>query len=121
MADDKDDGSPAAGTALIPFHYIKSNHFRVVRADGAHGGVNPRLQVQMALYNERIPIPQKVIHRVLPNGTLDDAAVETIGRDGFVREVEVEVLMDWPVARSLAKWLTEKADEAERLATKGAG
>jgi len=98
-------------TAQINFHYIKSNNFRVVHADGAHGGVTPRGDIHMALFNERNPIPVRITNKIAENGTLGEEIGRSM-RDGIVREVEVDVILDPEVAKSIANWLLEKADEA---------
>ncbi len=97
----------------ISFHFIKSNQFRVIRVDGGHGGVTPTGQVQIALYSERLPIPQKTVHDVGPDGRLVDKPVEVIARDGVVREVEVEAVMDASTARAVAEFLLKRAEEAD--------
>lgn len=103
----------------LTFHYIKSNGFRVIHVDGVHGGLTPNLKVQMALFSERSPIPQQVVHRVEPGPTegtfklgeeVKEARVE---RKDIVREVEAEVVMDPAVAKSVAEWLSDKAKTAE--------
>jgi hypothetical protein len=104
--------------ARVTFFYIKSNQFRVIRVDGAHGGVTPRLQIQMALYSERLPIPQQAIHE-LKDGKLVEPAVDQIGKEGIVREVEVEGLMDVDTAKSLVAWLTDCIARAEKVMKEG--
>lgn len=101
----------------VRFFYIKSNHFRVVHVDGAHGGLTPSGLIQMALFNDRIPIPQQTLHPV----TVTDAGKklgaelqdERVARDGIVREVEVEALMAISVAKTLHTWLGDKIAEWE--------
>jgi hypothetical protein len=97
----------------LTFHYIKSNFFRVIHADGVWGGVTPRLDVHMALFSERSPIPAKITHAVTPLQKLGEEIQREV-RDGIVREVEAEVIMDVGVARSLVKWLQERIDLIEK-------
>ena len=93
----------------IEAHFIKSNLFRVIHVDGAWGGLTPQMNIQMALYSERTPIPQQVIYEATSTGLVD---VERTGRQGIVREVEADVIISLDVARSLVKWLQEKIDKA---------
>ena len=96
----------------IDFHYIKSNSFRVVHADGVWGGPTPRGYVSMSFYSERTPIPRRITHAVTQEGNLGKLGDE-VGRDtreGLVREVEVEVMLDLELARSLAQWLDDKIE-----------
>lgn len=93
----------------LKFNYIKSNLFRVIHADGVWGGATPQGRIHVSLFNERTPIPQQTVHEITPEGKLGPEIVgERITKDGIVREVEVEAIMDLDVAKSLAKWLNEK-------------
>ena len=113
MADEPKAKDAPAGP-LVPFHFIKSNQFRVIRVDGGHGGVTPHGQIQIAFYSERLPIPQKTVHRLTPEGRVVNPPVEVVSRDGLVREVEVEAIMDITTARSIAEFLSKQAEEAEK-------
>jgi hypothetical protein len=93
---------------FLSIHYIKSNIFRVVHVDGALGGVTPGLKVQMALFSERVPIPRRTVHELSDEGVPEQPPIESEGRDGVVREVEVEAIMDLSTARSLHAWLADK-------------
>lgn len=109
----------ASPPSEVVFHFIKSNHFRVIHVDGAWGGVTPRLQIHFALYNERPPIPQRVEHEIADDGTLaEESRDKRVSRGGLVREVETEVIMDIETAVSLANFLKEKVDEAKALLKK---
>jgi hypothetical protein len=100
----------------VSFHFIKSNSFRVIHVDGAHGGINPNLMIQMALFSERIPIPQRSVQEIRPDGSLgDEIWEERIAREGLIREVEVEAIMDLGTARSIIQWLTEHAQRLEEI------
>ena len=93
----------------INFDYIKSYQFRVIRVDGAHGGITPKGQaIQMALFSERQPIPRKETYR-LKEGRLGEKIKEaTEQREAIIREVEVEALMDLETAKAISKWLEIK-------------
>jgi hypothetical protein len=103
----------------LTFHFIKSSSFRVVHVSGAYGGVTPMGEIHAAVFNERGPIPRQIKYGVTTDGQLGDI-VEIAQREGIIREVEADLVMNIEVARSLAKWLNEKADLAEKLtATSG--
>ena len=103
----------------IRFHYLKSNFFRVIHVDGAHGGITPRGQIQMALFSDRHPIPQQTVQRVTEEGTLgDEIRQERVEREGIVREVEVEAIMTLDTGRTLVKWLEDKVHTLEKLRPK---
>ena len=95
----------------INFDYIKSNQFRVVHADGVHGGVRPSGQgIQIAFFNERQPIPRRETYNF--DGMKLAGIKHSEKRDAIVREVEVEVLLDLDAAISLHKWIEEKIDSS---------
>ena len=98
----------------IEFHYIKSNSFRVVHADGVWGGLTPRGYISMSFFSERNPIPRRITYDVTP----EDMLGQETGRDsrsGFIREVEVEVMVDLDMAKSLIRWLEDKIGILEGL------
>jgi len=95
----------------INFDYIKSNQFRVIHADGVHGGVRPSGQgIQIAFFNERQSIPRRETYNL--DGMKLAGIKHSEKRDAIVREVEVEVLLDLDAAISLHKWLEEKINSS---------
>ena len=98
----------------INFDYIKSNQFRVIRVDGAHGGIAPNGHtIQMALFSERAPIPKRETYKLEQGKLGERTAVEQ--RDAVIREVEIEALMDLNTAKRIVNWLQDKIDVAEQL------
>ena len=98
----------------VDCHYLKSNSFRVVHADGVWGGTTPRGYIAMSFFSERAPIPRKLTYAVNPDGVVDQKR-ET-GRDsraGIIREVEVEVMVDLAMAKSLSTWLQQHIGHLE--------
>lgn len=111
----------------VPFHYLKSTDFRVVHGDGVFGGATPQGLVFASFFSERFPLPQMTTQLVDDEGTLREAKGERVSREGVIRELEVGVMMTPKVARSVAKWLNDKAAFLEEQsaespdATEGAG
>jgi hypothetical protein len=100
----------------VAFHYLKSNLFRVVHADGFVGGITPRGLIHFVTYSERAAIPQIVINEVdAQTGGVVGKEIQQIGREGIVREMEVDTMIDLATARSLRDWLTTRVDELEAL------
>ena len=91
----------------IDFHYIKSNDFRVVHADGVWGGATPRGYITMSFYSERHPIPRRLTHKISPNRTLGKETDRDC-KEGIIREIEVAVMMDLSMAKAFIPWLNEK-------------
>ena len=105
----------------IEFHYIKSNGFRAVHCDGVWGGTTPRGYITMSFYSERAPIPNRLVHSVGPDGRVGKETVEKrISREGIIREVEVEVIMDLAMARSTFEWLKGHIEFLEKQGNKQA-
>ena len=99
----------------IRFHYLKSGQFRTIHADGAIGSITPQGLIHMALYNERPAIPREMVQEINDDGTLGSIIhSETISREGVVREMDTDVVMNINCAKSLKKWLSDKIEEFEK-------
>jgi hypothetical protein len=98
----------------IPFHYIKSNYFRVIHADGAVGGITPNGGVFFSIWSQRSPIPKLIVHEISDDGALGEAQQRET-KDGLVREVEVGIAMSMDTAKQLTEWLTKKIELAEKV------
>lgn len=97
----------------VTFHYLKANQFRVIHVDGALGGVTPRFLIHMSLYSERPAIPQQQVFDLTSSGKLKDGPPRAIGKDGVVRELEVDAMMDLDTAKSIGEWLLKQVATAE--------
>jgi hypothetical protein len=113
------EGTPAEAVAkpfihnTIEFQYQKSRFFRVIHADGAFGGVSAGLQIHMALFNQRRPIPKKMVYELLPGGSLGQE-LKRESEPGMIREVEVDVVLTADTAKALITWLAEKVNDIEK-------
>ena len=106
----------------VTLHYIKSNYFRVVHADGAMGGFTPRGHLFFSLYSERAPLPDVTVQAVEGTGQLGQEIVEKRqGSEGILRELEVGVVMDLAVAKALVTWLEDRIKILEQLQSDTAG
>ena len=102
----------AAGPQRVLFHYIKGNLFRVAHVDGAIGGITPRGFLHVSFYSERPAIPQSAEHLVSETGVLGEM-VDHSGRQGIVRELDIDLIMTKETATDLRNWLTQRIDELE--------
>lgn len=102
-----------AESKTVEFHYLKSNQFRTVHADGAWGGRTPSDQFLMMFYTERVPIPQRVDLQVSEGGVIGEQ-VARVGRNGIVREAEVAAVMTLEVAKRVHDWLGKQIDGMEK-------
>lgn len=106
----KSNGTPPK---QIRFHYLKSNYFRVVHIDGAIGGVTPEGYIHASMYSERLAIPREQSFAIDENGALGELK-DTLTRDGVVREMEIDAIMNIESAKSLRDWLTSNIERAEK-------
>jgi len=98
----------------VKFDYIKSNYFRVIRVDGAHGGMGTNINsIQMALFSERRAIPKTEIYPVV-DGKLGKPS-KKISRDAIIREVEVEAIIDLETAKAIKNLLDENIKNIENI------
>ena len=92
----------------ISFDYIKSSHFRVIRADGAIGSVMPNGHIHFALYSERPAIPRQMVYELDADGKLGkELPDQTVSRSDVVREMEVDVFLTVETAESVRQWLED--------------
>ncbi|MBI1783927.1 hypothetical protein HYR69_02170 [Candidatus Sumerlaeota bacterium] len=100
----------------VKIDYIKGSQFRVIHADGAVGGLSPRLDIHMTFFSERWPIPQQVAHQVGPDGRIgEEIREDRIQRDGLVRELEADVVLNESTARALVNWIEERLQELQKI------
>jgi hypothetical protein len=95
-------------TIQMPIHFIKSSHFRVIHASGAWYGADAQQNLHVSFFNERSPIPQTVVLNLNEQGAVlsEDASKRKI-KEGFVREVEVDVVFSIPSAVEFYRVLGE--------------
>jgi hypothetical protein len=95
----------------VRFYYLKSVHFRVIHADGAFGGVTPKGQLHFSVYSERHAIPKEIVYDIKENGTIGEERIaDRVVRNGLVRELDADIVMDLPTAVSFRTWINTKVD-----------
>ena len=102
----------------VNFYYEKSNFFRVIHTDGVHGGISPQLNIHMAVFSERRPIPQQITHVIDDHGMLgsEDLSLR-VEKDGMFREVEADIVLSVELAKTVVGWLNDRIKEAEKVKT----
>lgn len=98
----------------VKFTYSKSSYFRVIKVDGAWGGISPSGDIVMSTYNERAPIPDVQEFNITAEGKLNLVTQETTSQ-GIMREVEVAMSMRPEAALAMANWLLDKVRQIEKL------
>jgi hypothetical protein len=100
----------------LSFQFIKNSNFKIIHADGATGGIAPRGNVFIAFYSERQPIPEVVTHHLTSEGILgSEIPEERKVKSAIIRDVEVGIMMDIPVAEALHVWLGQVLAERKKL------
>ena len=100
----------------VPFHYIKSNQFRVLHADGAIGSLTPSGLIYVGFYSERAAMPQMQVHEITESGQIGpEHPEERVSKKGIVREIEVGTIMSAETAAFLVSWLQERIDLVNKL------
>jgi len=100
----------------IQFHYNMSNHYRVIHADGAFGGITPTGLINMNIFSERRPLPDLNVYKITDDNKIGEEIMEMrVGKNGVIREVESGILIDLEKAESLAKWLNDKITELKNI------
>jgi hypothetical protein len=107
----KGNGGSGQSARRIAYDYIKSQIFRVIRADGAIGGITPTGHIHFALYSERRAIPRREVYEVKGKASLQKIDSETVSRDSFVREMDVDVIVNVDTAESLGLWLLDRVKQ----------
>lgn len=113
MAEEAKKGPPGIDVEAgrIRFDFIKSNFFRVIHVEGIFGGNSPRGLINMAVFNERWPIPKQITHEYTEGRSGKE--IERVARDAIVREVEAQLVMNVQTAKSICKWLQDKINNIE--------
>ena len=97
----------------VKVSFERAAEFRTIQVDGAWGAVTPNSEIiSVNFYHDYTGLPSSVVVTVEGGRRVGE---ESTGGGGTVRVVEAEVRMTPSVARSIARWLVERADEAERF------
>lgn len=101
----------------MPVHFIKSSCFRVVHANGVWYGGDNQSNLHLTFFNERNPIPKKVVVNVDERGAvIGEEVSQRISKQGIVREMEVDVVLSLQVAQELYMTLGENLKAFQSVA-----
>lgn len=98
----------------LKFSYKRSRDFRVIKVDGAWGGLTPRGDIVMSVFNERLPIPESDEYEISEEGTLGKRINQVTNTTGIIREVEAAISLRPEVALTLGNWLLNKVEQFEK-------
>lgn len=87
---------------------MKSPSFRTIHVDGAVGGLTPNGHIQLAVYNERHPIPTKIVRNIdIEANSVEELRAEREVRSGIVHELEANLMLTPDVAMRVHMLLGE--------------
>lgn len=74
----------------------------------------------MTVYSERNAIPQMVKEKFMQDGVrlIKTDGEERIGKEGYVREMETQLVMNLDTAKKIRDWLTSHCNSLEELQQK---
>ncbi len=102
-----EESEPVAQVQL-PIHFIKSSTFRVVHASGVWFGGDPHANLHLTFYNERSPIPKRLVVILDDQGrVIGEDVSKRESKDGIVREMEVDVVLSLQDAKTFHHSLGE--------------
>lgn len=93
-----------ASQPTVAFFYDKCTDFRTIHVDGAIGGPTPRGYIHVAVYSERQAIPKRIEVKIDPEANVE-TEVGRDGKNGILRELQCDLVLDLNAAQSLADWL----------------
>jgi len=97
----------------IKFEYKILPTYNSYAISGAYGGLTAAGEIVANFFHERSSIPRKQEYQI-QNGQLQEPPIVEEKKDAIIRDVLFSVSMSPAVARSLADWLTKKADIYEK-------
>jgi hypothetical protein len=83
-----------------------------ISTNGVWGGITPHGVINVGFYQEYKQAPDKIVVTLADDG--ETKSEERAGAESVVRRFVFRTQMNAKFARSVAKFLTEKADELER-------
>lgn len=99
-AENENMGEPSLPrTIQMPMEFTKSPHFRVIHASGAWYRGDAQQNLHLTFFNESSPFPSKVVLNLNEQGAVlsEDESKREI-KEGFVREMEVDIVFSIPGA-----------------------
>jgi hypothetical protein len=100
----------------LPIHFIKSTQFRVIHANGVWFGGDMQQNLHLTFFNERNPIPRKLVLNVNSKGIiLGEDIIKRDTKEGVVREMEIDVVLSLQAAMELHKSLGENLKAFQKM------
>ncbi|MCI0598508.1 MAG: hypothetical protein L0Y60_03145 [Beijerinckiaceae bacterium] len=100
-------------TKEVKFHFIKAPDYKEFSPNGMFGGHCPNGDICVALYSERLPIPEEIVYAIDGNILGQEIKEKRVGKVDYVRIVQAVIQLDLSVAKSFVEWLQERINESE--------
>lgn len=101
-------GGSSTHTIPFPIHFVKSSCFRVVHASGVWYGGDSQKNLHLTFFNERTPIPRKMVVNLNEQGmVVGEEVLKRESKEGVVREMEVDIVFSIPSALEFYRTLGE--------------
>lgn len=94
----------------LSIKYQKTSDYKIVPATGAYGGPTPQGQVLCNFYVEYHIPPDSVKIEINPSDGTSNEIERRAGKDSYMRELNVGVLMRPDIAKFIGEWLIEQAN-----------
>ena len=102
-----------SNTKSLSVRYRNNAAYRSVHASGAYGGAVPTGEIFLGIFSERTHFPESAL---VEFDEVTHQAKETVQVEkGIVREMEVGIIMNLEVAKSIHLWLQEKINFVEGM------
>lgn len=88
----------------LKFIYNKTSSYRTYNVEGVFGGLSPKNKIFIEFFNEKLPVPESVVHEVTEDGILGKE-IEKKAFKGIIREIECGIYLDIPTAIAFSNWL----------------
>ncbi len=93
----------------------KGEGHRIIAASGVWGGVTPHGMIYFDLFIEKPEAPPETVINIDERTGERTETVETVQEPSVERLLVMGVMVRPEIARSIGRWLIEKADEAELI------
>lgn len=100
----------------IKYKYIFDPNYNPIYVNGAYGGINPRGEIIVNFYLERIAIPNTQTIEVEGNQIKEELIEEREPKDharSFVRFIESGIILDYSNAKAIHSWLGKHIESLE--------
>lgn len=95
----------------VEFVFTEDDDYRDIYVNGAFGGVSPRGDFRIDLYQESQIDAERIIHKLSEDGSLEEEIERSPKGPQFLRAKKVRVTMTIDNAESVANWILRTIKE----------